>query len=69
MDGLRDHLARYKDEIHSADHSHMSVSAMWVSFKSEVIAAIERFIPTKNDQDKIWLTMDRQLDPTPHQKT
>ena len=37
IDGLRNHLAHYKDEILSADHSHMSVNDMWVSFKSEVI--------------------------------
>ena len=47
MDGLRDHLARLRGTFLSSDHSHMSVNAMWVSFKSEVIAAVERFIPTK----------------------
>ena len=47
MDGLCDHLARFRDTFLSSDHSHMSVNDMWVSFKSEVIAAIERFIPTK----------------------
>ena len=41
MDGLPDHLARYRDTFLSSDHSHMSVNDMWVSFKSEVIAAIE----------------------------
>ena len=55
MDGLRDHLARYKDEILLADQSHMSVNDMWVSFKSEVIAAIERFIPTKMTKTKYSL--------------
>ena len=53
MDGLRDHLLCYRDSFLSSDHSHMSVNDMWVSFKSEVLAAIERFIPSKNDQDKI----------------
>ena len=69
MDGLREHLVRFRDTFLSSDHSHMSVNDMWVSFKSEVIAAIERFIPTKKDQDKIQFIMDRQLDLTPHQKT
>ena len=41
MDGLRDHLARYRDSFLSSDHSHISVNDMWVSFKSEVLAAIE----------------------------
>ena len=52
MDGLRDHLARFRDTFLSSDHSHMSVNDMWVSFKSEVIAAIERFIPTKMTKTK-----------------
>ena len=52
MDGLRDHLARYRDSFLSSDHSHMSVNDMWVSFKSAVIAAIERFIPSKMTKTK-----------------
>ena len=52
MDGLRDHLARYRDLFLSSDHSHMSVNDMWVSFKSEVIAAIKRFIPSKMTKTK-----------------
>ena len=52
MDGLRDHLARYRDSFLSSDHSHMSVNDMWVSFKSEVITAIERFIPSKMTKTK-----------------
>ena len=52
MDGLRDHLAHYRDSFLSYDHSHMSVNDMWVSFKSEIIAAIERFIPSKMTKTK-----------------
>ena len=52
MDGLRDHIARYSDSFLSTDHSHMSVNDMWVSFKSEVTAAIERFIPSKMTKTK-----------------
>ena len=55
MDGLRDHLARFRDTFLSSDHSHVSVNDMWVSFKSEVIAAIERFIPTKMNKTKYSL--------------
>ena len=55
MDDLRDHLARYRDTFLSSDHSHMLVNDMWVSFKSEVIAAIERFIPTKMTKIKCSL--------------
>ena len=47
MEGLRDHLARFRDSFLSSDHSHISVNDMWVSFKSEVLEAVERFIPTK----------------------
>ena len=47
MDGLHDHL--------STDHSDVSVNDMWVSFKSEVLSAIERFIPTKMTKTKYSL--------------
>ena len=66
MGGLHDHLARLRDTFLSSDHSQMAVNDTWASFNTEVIAAIERLILTKNDQDKIQFTMDRQLDPTPH---
>ena len=52
MDGLHDHLACYRDSFLSSDHSRMSVNDMWVSFKSEVLSAIERFIPSKMTKTK-----------------
>ena len=55
MEGLRDHLARFRDSCLSSDHSRMSVNDMWVSFKSEVLEAIERFIPTKMTKTKYSL--------------
>ena len=55
MGGLRDHLARFRDSFLSSDHSHMPVNDMWVSFKSEVLEAIERFIPTKMTKTKYSL--------------
>ena len=53
--GLRDHLARFRDSFLSSDHSHMPVNDMWVSFKSEVLEAIERFIPTNMTKTKYSL--------------
>ena len=55
MGGLRNHLARFRDSFLSSDHSHMPVNDMWVSFKSEVLEAIERFIPTKMTKTKYSL--------------
>ena len=55
MDGLHDHMARYRDSFLSSDHSRMSVNDMWVSFKSEVLSAIERFIPSKMTKTKYSL--------------
>ena len=55
MGGLRDHLARFRDSFLSSDHSHMPVHDMWVSFKSEVLEPIERFIPTKMTKTKYSL--------------
>ena len=47
MEGLHDHLAHFRDSFLSSDHSRMSVNDMWVSFKSEVLEAIEMFIRQK----------------------
>ena len=55
MEGLRDHLVRFRDSFLSSDHSRMSVNDMWVSFKSQVLEAIERFIPTKMTKTKYSL--------------
>ena len=55
MEGLHDHLARFRDSFLSSDHSHMSVNDMWVSFKSKVLEAVERFIPTKMTKTKYSL--------------
>ena len=55
MEGLRAHLARFRDSFFSSNHSHMSVNDMWVSFKSEVLEAVERFIPTKMTKSKFSL--------------
>ena len=55
MDGLQDHSARFKDSFLSSDHSHSSVNDTWVSFKSEVLAAIQRFIPSKMTKTKYSL--------------
>ena len=61
MDGLRDHLALYRDSVLSSDHSHKSVNDMCVSFKSEVITAIERFIPSKMTKTKYKKTRQTLL--------
>ena len=49
MDGL------HRDSFLSTDHSHVSVNDMWVSFKAEVLSAIERFIPSKMTKTKYSL--------------
>ena len=50
-----DHLARFRDSFLLSDHSHMSVNDMCVSFKSEVLLAIERLVPTKMTKTKYSL--------------
>ena len=70
MEGLRDHLARFRDSFLSSDHSHMPVNDMWVSFKYKVLVAIERFIPTKMTKTKYSLPwIDRPFDQTPYWET
>ena len=55
MGGLHDHMGQFKDFFLSADHSSMAVNDMWVTFKSEFIAAVERFIPSKLTKTKYSL--------------
>ena len=56
MDGLRDHLAHYRDSFLPTYHSHISVNDTWVSFKSEALSAIKRYIPKQNIES--WSTPD-----------
>ena len=64
MVGLKDHMTQFKDAHLSEDHSHMSINDMWVKFKTGFVEAFERFIPSKNDQNKILCAMDRFNDQT-----
>ena len=53
MDGLHDHLACYRDSFFQLTIvTVMSVNDMWVSFKLEVLSAVERFIPSKMTKTK-----------------
>ena len=63
MVGLKDHMAQFKDAYLSESHSHTSVYDMWVKFKTGFVDAVERFIPS-NDQNKILCAMDRCNDQT-----
>ena len=54
---FHDHLARYRDSFLSTDHSHVLVSDMWVSFKSEVLLAIERFIASASVQCRAFYSV------------
>ena len=59
MVGLKDHMTQFKDAYLSEDHSHMSINDMWVTFQTGFVEAVERFIPSTNDQNKIFCAMDR----------
>ena len=48
-------MAQLRDSFLSADHSHMSVNDLWVKFKSDFSAAMERFIPSKMTKTKYSL--------------
>ena len=56
---LHDHMGQFKDFFFlSADHSSMTVNDLWITFKSEFIAAVERFIPSKLTKTKyslLWI--------------
>ena len=52
MDGLHDHLARAIGIRFFQLTIVMCQSMTWISFKSEVLSAIERFIPSKMTKTK-----------------
>ena len=52
MDGLADHMARFRDSFFSSDLTHISINDIWVSFKSDLTTAMERFIPMKMTKTK-----------------
>ena len=52
MVGLKDHMAQLKYKDLSEDHSHKSVNDMWVKFKTGLVEAVERFIPSKMTKTK-----------------
>ena len=52
MDGLRDHMARFRDSFLSSEPSRMSVNDLCVSFKSELATAMERNTPMKMTKTK-----------------
>ena len=47
----------------------MSVNDMWIKIKTGFLETVERFIPTKNDQNKVQSAMDRCYDQTAYEKT
>ena len=74
MVGLKDHMAQFKAAYLSEDNSHMSVNDMWVKFKTGIVEAVERFIPSKMTKTKNsvpwtdatikWLVKKRQALPS-----
>ena len=55
MVGLRDHVAQCKDEFLSSDHKNTSVNEMWVNFKTQLLAAVNKVIPSKMTKTKYLL--------------
>ena len=54
MDGLRDHMAQFTDEFLSSDHKNTSVNEMLVNFKTQLSAAVDKFIPSKMTKTKLY---------------
>ena len=52
MVGLKDYMIQFKDVYLSEDRSHMSINVMWVKFKTGIVEAVERFIPSKMTKTK-----------------
>ena len=62
MDGLRGHIAKFKDDFLSKDQANMSVNDMWADFKTIFLAVVVRYIPTKMTKTKYSLPwIDTQI--------
>ena len=47
MDGLRDHMAQCKDDLLFSDNKITTTNEMLVNFKTQLSAAVDKFIPSK----------------------
>ena len=45
-------MAQFRDSFLSSDLTHILVNDIWVSFKSELTTAMEKFIPMKMTKTK-----------------
>ena len=52
MVGLKDYKTQFINAYLSEDHSHMSGNDMRVTFKTDFVEAVERFIPSKMTKTK-----------------
>ena len=55
MDGLRDHMVQFKDDFLSSYHKNTSINEMWVIFKTQLSAAVDKFILSKMTKTKYSL--------------
>ena len=54
--GLKDRTRAFADRFMSQNFALINAIDMWIKFKTVFLFALDKFIPPKNDQGKIWYT-------------
>ena len=61
MDGLKSHLGQYRDNILNQDLDNISTNDLWTDFKTEIIKAMDTFVPSKMTKSRVghpWINTD-----------
>ena len=53
MQGFKDHIRAFADCFMWQDFTHISVSDMWIEFKTVFLKAVDKFIPSKMTKGKL----------------
>ena len=53
MQGLKDHILAFADRFMSQDFAHVDVNEMWNEFKTVLLNAVNKFIPSKMTKGKL----------------
>ena len=55
MDGLKSHLGQYRDNILAQDLDNISPNDLWTDFKTEIVKAKDKFVPSKMTKSRVGL--------------
>ena len=59
MDGLKSHLGQYRDNILAQYLNNISSNDLWTDFKTEIVKAIDIYVPSKMTKSRCWSSVDQ----------